>query len=152
MNKKAIYAADTAPFMIIFVLFVSVIFIVSLFLFNSHSISKVEIPEGLDSYLLSQRFLRSPECFIYEDISGRVNALTLDLSKFNQQTLNKCYQGNEKTPSFRLKLTYQDQELILQTNNWNSEQSFERAPIKNIFVQSNNKKINGKLSIEVQNV
>ena len=138
MNKKATYAADTAPFYAVFAIVVSTLFIVFVLLVSSYSTDKVQVPKGLNTYLLTQRFLRSPDCFTYEDISGRSYPLTFDINKFTQANLNNCYVGDEKTQAFRLKLTFADKESILQTNNWEDSSGFIREIPKDIFVYSDN--------------
>jgi len=152
MNRKGTYAADTAPFYAIFAIFVSILFIAAVFIMNSYSTDKVEVPKGLDAYLSYQRFFRSADCFVSEDISGRVNTLILDCNKFTQEKINDCYKGNENTPGFRLKLEYGETTKNIQTSNWNNERSFERGVPKNVLVLCDDKEYDGKLTIEVQDV
>ena len=105
MNKKAFYAADTAPFYAIFAIVVSVLFIFFTLILSHYTENTAEIPKNLEPYLLSQRFLRSPECFTYEDISGRSYSNVIDPTKFTQDRLNTCYNlEDQEAPAFKLTL------------------------------------------------
>ncbi len=155
LKKKATYTADTAPFYAIFAIVVTVLFMIFVLLVNHYSADNVEIPKNIEAYLLYQRFLRSPDCFTYEDISGRAYPLILDWSKFTEENLKNCYVSyqNKNIPAFRLKLTFPEKESTIQTENWNSQfgpHKIEKP--KQMWVYFNNEKYKGELSIEIQNV
>ena len=147
------YAGDTAVFYAIFAIAVSIMFIAFVVIVNTHSTDRVELPAGLDTYLLSQRFIRSPDCFAYEDISGRAYSNIIDFNKFTETQLNNCYIANEKLPAFRLKLSFQGEVSTIQTTNWdNSLNLTKREKPLSILVHHNDKNAKGDLSIEMQNV
>lgn len=149
MYKKAFYAGDTAPFYAVFAIVISILFMFFLILINTYSSNTAQIPENLESYILTQRFLRSPECFTYQDISGRVHPLLIDITKFTEERLNKCYNSeNKKLPAFQLILN----DKTIQTANWDEEIGIQKRDKYDILVYSENKKQHVKLSVGIQNV
>ena len=154
-SKKGTYAADTAPFYAMFAIVTSVLFIIFVFIVNSYSVSEVEIPKGINEYISQQRFIRSPDCFAYEDISGRTYPSVMDWTKFNQKRIEECYAsyGEEKLPAFSLTLSYAGKEKTIYTDNWNTQAGPEkREPPKNVLVQFGTTRHEGTLTIEIQNV
>ncbi|MDO8510835.1 MAG: hypothetical protein Q7S55_01590 [Nanoarchaeota archaeon] len=54
--------------------------------------SLVEVPSELRAELISLRFVNTPECFTYQDpTTGRIFAGVIDLQKFTQERMDKCY-------------------------------------------------------------
>ena len=152
-SKKATYTADTAPFYVIFAFIITFLFILFAIVITSYASDKVEPPEGLNEYLLYQRFLRSSDCFVYQDISGRVHSTTIDFNKFTQKNIENCYIGNNHVPAFKLKLSFNNQESEVKTNNWNDNKPLEkRESPYSILVYYQDKKYQGELIIEMQNV
>ena len=154
-SKKAVYAADTAPFYMIFAVVVTGLFLMFLLIVNSNASNLIEVNKDLGNYFLYQRFLTSPDCFTYEDISGKVYPMNLDFSKFTQYSINNCYNSfnNQKLPAFRLKLSFSEKESVIKTDNWNDNKPVQKRnePMP-VIVLSQNKKYKGDLSIEMQNV
>jgi hypothetical protein len=76
------------------------------------------VPEELEGYTISSRFLQIPECFAYQDpVTERVYSGVIDLSKFTQERLDACYtSGGRKEFNFRLHLRSEDRTLL--TNNY----------------------------------
>ena len=154
INKKAMYAIDTAPFYAVFSIVVSGLFIFFVMILTSHSSDNVSIPENLEEFVLYQRFLRSPDCFVYEDLSGRSHQLLIDLNKFTEDNLNTCYEsGNNKNiPAFKLTLSFLEKTKTIKTSNWDAKGIIKKKePAKNIIVVNKNKKYPGKIIIEIQN-
>lgn len=151
LNKKATYAADTAPFYLIFAVVVTILFMVFVFMVTSYSTSKIEVSPELKEYLLYQRFLRSPECFAYEDISGRAYPLMIDLKKFNKQNIDSCYKVSENLPAFNLILATDNTSRSLSTENWNQDIGPQRRESpKIIYVYSSGNIQKASMIIEVQ--
>ncbi|MBW2996279.1 hypothetical protein KY332_03190 [Candidatus Woesearchaeota archaeon] len=151
--KKAQFAAGTAVFWIAG-LVLTIAFITGFLYFTGYySSSKVNIEPKLEEYILYQRFLSSPDCFVYEDISGRAYPLVIDWNKFTQKNIDSCYipPSQEISPAFRLKLSFQDKEKTAKTRNWDDSLGFARITPKKILVYYNNQKQLGELSIEIQN-
>jgi len=153
LNKKSQYAADTMPFYAVFIIVVNVLFIIFILAVNNIGSKQVDAPEGLTEYLVNQRFLRSADCFVYEDISGRVYPLVLEWNKFTEETLNECYITDEKTKPVQLSLSFTEGEKKIKTKNWQPIKGPDKAiqPI-DILIYYNNQISQGKLTIEMQNV
>ena len=152
-QKKAQFAAGTAVFWVVS-LFLIIAFVTGFLYFTGyHSASKVSIEPELEEYILYQRFLSSPDCFVYEDISGRAYPLIIDWNKFTQKNIESCYipPSEAISPAFRLKLSFQDKEKTSKTRNWDDSLDFTRIAPKKVFVYSNNQKQLGELSVEIQN-
>ena len=63
----------------------------------------------LKAEVISLRFANSPDCFAYQDeFTGRVFSGTIDLDKFNDEQMKRCYAtsslGKWKTYNFLLEL------------------------------------------------
>ncbi len=67
------------------------------FLLFSYAISRevystTYIPDNLETTIFINRFLNSPDCLAYQDKeTGRTYPGIIDLKKFNDKTLEKCY-------------------------------------------------------------
>jgi len=152
LNKKSQtdISARKIIFYIIFGVLSSIVFLLIVFLVPASNSEISIIPDGLESYVLSQRFINSPECFapIDED-SRRVRTSTIDVNKFTEQSINKCYDTKDSNvKGYRLTLKYDDKEKTITTKNW--ENFIFRAFTLNIRVLDNTILKEGSLFIEVQ--
>ena len=109
MNRKGQEAADI-PFYIFMIFIVIGLFSAFALYINVDSKDRIEPSIDMKQFISYQGFLRSPDCFVYEDISGRTHSLTLDISKFNEKNLRSCYvtEKDDKNIPFRITLTYAD--------------------------------------------
>lgn len=155
LNKKSQYAADTMPFYVVFIFAINLLFLIFILIVNNVGAEKVDAPEGLTEYIINQRFIRSPDCFVYEDISGRAYPLVLEWNKFTEESLNSCYQSTI-SPNIKLSLFFaEDDKNIksIKTKKWQPEKGPDKVyqPI-NLLIYHNNQISQGKLTIEMQNV
>lgn len=100
-----------------------------------------------------ERFYNSPDCFAYEDESGRVYQKIIDLSKFNSRgILDKCISLTDSKYAFKLELVdfRSSEKLSITTSNW-ANFGNSRIEQKYVSVHSDNKIKNGKLLIHIQN-
>ena len=141
--------------MIFYVIFSFIIVIAFLFIVwfvpaYRSEISK--IPVGLENYLLTQRFLNSPLCFTLQDKdTNRVYPLTIDLSKFNQENLDRCYNVKDtNVKAYRLTLNYGTEKKTISTKNWGG--FLKKAQTKDIFIYNNGETQRGELFVEMQDV
>ena len=143
-GRKLIYYIVVIP--IIVTGFFIVVWIVSS---NKSSIS--EIHAGVEDYLVLQRFLNSPSCFAFVDNDlKRVSSWMIDLSKFTQENLEKCYNADStRVNAYRITLSYNDQKVVISTKNW--EGFFKKAETRRIYLYNNNKIQKAELFIEMQN-
>lgn len=149
-NKKSDISARKVIYYVVvgFVLIVAFLLIVWLASSGKSKIS--EIPAGLENYLITQRFLSSQHCFVFQDKdTNRVYPRVIDLAKFNEENLNKCYNAKDtKVKAYRLTLTYGNEKITINTQNW--EGFLKKAETKQVFVYNKEKSERGELFIEVQ--
>ena len=125
-------------------------FFIVVYLVSSDKSIISRIPSDIENYLTIQRFFSSPECFaLYDQSIGRSYPFVIDINKFNQLSLNRCYDAeNTLVKAFRLTLKYADQQITINTKNW---QGFiKKSEIKQVFASNNGKTDRAELYIEVQ--
>ena len=150
LNKKADIIGRKQVFYVVAVFLVVAAFFVVFSFISSNKSGISELPSGLENYLMVQRFLNSPLCFAFQDAdTGRVIPSTIDLAKFSEASLNRCYnvQGTN-VKAYRLTLGYDDKTIPISTGNW--EGFFTRAETRSIFVFDSSIK-KAELLIETQN-
>lgn len=156
-GKRAseMWTADTILFFIIFGIvlgFTSVLFV---FVISKTGAERAKIYENLETLNIMQRFLKSPDCFVYSK-DGTILYGVIDFEKFNKQQLNACYDTkNYNFPAFKLKLTSNSGELSssINTLNWNENREFEekRSP-RGLMIYFQGKLQKGRMEIEIQNL
>jgi len=150
LNKKADIIGRKQVFYVVAIFVVIAAFFV-VFSFISSDKSKIsELPSGLENYLIVQRFLNSPICFALQDAdTGRAIPSTIDIGKFNEASLNRCYNAQgTNVKAYRLTLSYDDKNIPIRTGNW--EGFFTRAETRSVFVFDGAIK-KAELLIETQN-
>ena len=115
---------------------------------------QTRIRENLESLYLTQRFLKSPDCFTHSN--GDVVARgVIDIKKFTDENLNKCYKIPPAAfPAFRLNLKSDTGQIssTIQTQNWNGNREPEiKMTPRNARILSNEKIQNGVMVVEIQN-
>lgn len=114
-----------------------------LFIMSMEVINISYIPEGLEEYIFTQRFLNSKECFTYQDKdTSRIYPGIIDLEKFKQENLDNCYkrEGYMYAPEFRLIIN----DKTIQTSDFASNKKIS----KQILIFKDNKFENAELKIE----
>lgn len=179
ISKKAV-APEKMIFYLGFGVFYTIIFFILIILISSFISTSIAIPEDVELFIYSQRFLDSPNCFTYEDSdTGRSFAGVIDINKFTNKTLKNCYyvfveedEFGEKKDSttappdatsviipkhipqknlgFRLTLITEDIKRSIQTSNWVGKT--RKVIVKDIFIMQEDTMGMGKLSIELQDV
>ena len=150
-SSKAVMSGSKIVFYIIFAIVAALTFLLIVYMVSTDKSKIAVIRPGLEDYLLIQRFLLSSNCFVYQDDSGRVHPWTIDLEKFNENNLNKCYFAeNTNVKAFRLTLSYGTFKSTLSTKNW--EGFIKMAETKKVYVYDNGQIKQGELFIEVQDV
>jgi len=152
LNKKSQIHGRKMFYYIIFGFVAIVVFFFIIWLTSSEKSEISIIPPGLENYLLTQRFLNSALCFAFQDEdTDRIYPWLIDLNKFNQDTLNKCY-GAEETnvKAYKLTLTYGENKVTLNTKNW--EGFLKSGETKDIFVIYEGGIQREELFIEMQDV
>ena len=151
MNKKAQF--DVAK-TILFWMMAGIMLTVILFAFGMIMVgykSKLTyVPPQLKAELISLRFVNSPDCFAYQDQTGRVFPGIIDLKKYSSSQLKEdCYPtALEKDFSFALELKgknvkiktegYSHRDLLTLTKNVLIEEQGELQPDQLwIYIQEN---------------
>lgn len=127
-------------------------------LFPQYQRSLVEVPPELKAELISLRFVNTPECFTYQDpTTGRVFAGVIDLQKFSQQQLDKCYRTEPEKGftdfNFALELEgytpiVDGEKKLLRTNNFFNKVDF--TLYKEVLVRNGNTIEPTRLIVSVQ--
>jgi hypothetical protein len=153
VNKKAQSSAEKSIFYLIFGFICTIIFLLLLFIVASQGSAKTVIPKGLETDIIIQRFLNSPNCFIHKDIAtDRTFARVIDWNKFSNKSLENCYPiYNSKVVGFRLALLNSElkENKIIETKNWKGYIK-EVKREKNIRIYKDAILYNGELKIEIQ--
>ncbi|MEK6900175.1 MAG: hypothetical protein AABX05_03555 [Nanoarchaeota archaeon] len=138
---------------------VAIIVLLSLvFMLRSYQKELVEVPDELQAELIILRFVNNPDCFAYQDANnGRAFPGVIDVSKFTQERLDKCY-ATEKEKGFKdlnfgLDLegytpALDGKQKILMTNNYFNVVDF--TVYKNVLVRSGDLMQPTRLVIYVQ--
>ena len=98
----------------------TIAFLITLWVVPATGSEISQIPIGLENYLLSQRFLNSPLCFVYQDVdTNRAYPFIIDIKKFNQENLNKCYNTKDtNVKAYQFTLNYDRESKKISTKNW----------------------------------
>lgn len=148
-NKKSSISGRKVLFYAIFSVIAAISAMLILYFVSSNKSAIAEIPFGLEDYLITQRFLNSPLCFTFQDESGRTYPWIINLEKFNQANLDKCYQASDtKVKAYRLTLSYGNGKSTIATKNW--EGFLKRAETKQIFVYNKGNIQKAELFMEMQ--
>ena len=118
----------------------------------------VEVPQELRAELISLRFVNTPECFTYQDpITGRIFPGIIDVNKFTQERLDKCYHTETekgfKDYNFALELEgyapiVDGEKKMLRTNNFFNKVDF--TLYKKVYVRAGNSLEPTRMVIQVQ--
>lgn len=116
MNKKGQFsAARKAVFWTVILVIITMIVLFFFFIIANYKNRLTEVPAELQAELIALRFANIPECFAYET-SGKVLHNVVDLDKFTNERMNKCYStveiGSFKTFNFKLRLLESGEEII----------------------------------------
>ncbi len=130
-NKKIFFSKKGSGFLlgkkpiyfIIVAFFLFIVFILFSYLVLSNISSTTTFPENIETTVLINRFLNSPECFAYQDEeTGRTYTGITDLDKFNNENLNECYSADEDSPrAFMMDLNSDDYQKSVLTSNWRAK-------------------------------
>ncbi|HLC71267.1 MAG TPA: hypothetical protein VJI32_04615 [Candidatus Nanoarchaeia archaeon] len=152
MNTKAQFdlARKTIGWMVLGFM-TSIVVLYVAYSIASYQDKLTQIPGEVRAEFISLRFTNLPECFAVVDAhTTEVMAGTIDLDKFDLDTLNQCYKTEEsqgfKTFNFRLQLVGVGKEII--TNNYAHHDSFKLE--KEVLVKQGNSFNKDLLIIHVQ--
>jgi len=138
---------------------------ISFLLFNFAIMREISsttvIPDNLEMTILINRFLNSPDCLAYKDKeTGRTYSGVIDLEKFNDKTLEKCYSTKDNDlKAFKLTLESSTLDIppkddsnmkrnFILTPNWGARRYTQTSQYVLIYYKENFYR--GKLLIAVQ--
>lgn len=149
-SKRSSISGRKVLFYAIFSIIAAISAMLILYLVSSNKSAIAEIPSGLEDYLTAQRFLNSPICFVFQDGSNRAYPWVIDLEKFNQANMDKCYSAPDaKVNGYRLTLDHGKGKLTIITKNW--EGFLKSAETKQVFIYNKGDVQKAELLIEMQN-
>jgi len=151
---KAQYAADTAPFYIVFGIVISLLFLAFMWILAYYSTDISKIPDGVEYDIITQRFLSS-NCFGYMTTDLKLpEKNTLDWNRFTKENLDYCYSTTISTqPQFALKLKLETpprESDEIKTNYWSDNIGFDKQESKKVPVYYEGKIRQGQLIISTQ--
>lgn len=116
MNNKAQFELRKMIYWTVAMIVITMVVLASAMIMSSYGAKLKEVLPDLRAELISLRFVNTPECFAYQDLgTGRVFPGMIDLSKFNEETLNRCYQSGDRK-NFNFQLVLGDKKL--ETDKW----------------------------------
>jgi hypothetical protein len=139
----------------IFVIAVGVTSIAVASIGNYFVANAAKIPRGVeDEMILIPRFYNSENCFAYKDEVGRVHMHVIDLNKFKQENMQKCFLESDINYAFSLSLEVSEINLKLgPINTFNWVEGFTPKEIEErVIVLKDNLRYGAKLKIGIKNV
>ena len=121
------------------------------FMISSYQSKLTFVPDKLKGELISMRFANIPECFAFQDnLTERVYPGVIDLSKFNNKTMQGCYKTEQKNgfKDFNFGLELLENKNFIFTNNYYNKDDF--AIYKKVLVKNGSKMSEDTLAIYVQ--
>lgn len=155
-KSRELWTPDTFPFWMVFTIILGFSAILFLWIITPFVAKTAEIPEGVETYILIQRFINSPDCFTYtEKDTERVYQKIIDWERFSDENLKKCYQTDSKEkPAFKLTLSIPKTDITqsIETPNWREGYFIKERQFKDVFVKYENKIHKTRLILDIQNV
>ena len=154
-GRKAseMWPADTILFFIMFGIVLGLTSVLFVFVISKTGAERAKIYENLETLNVMQRFIKSPDCFVYSK-DGTILYGVIDYEKFNEQRLNTCYDiKNYNFPAFRLRLISDSFSDSIKTINWNENRELEekRTP-RAVMIYFQGKLQKGRIEVEIQNL
>jgi len=158
--KKALAEISSWPFRIFFIIAVGITVIVIVKIANLSVSEATKIPIDLeDELILIHRFYNSEDCFAYKDEIGLVHSKIIDINKFKQETMERCFPESYVKYAFSLLLNVPQLDVLGTSYNVGPINTFNwvggigtKIIIEEVFVVINKKEYDGKLRINIKNV
>ena len=108
----------------------------------------VAAPGELYLIAYTQRFINSPNCFAYQDETGRAYPGILDWDKFTNESLRRCFfTRDEWDVGFQLTLQNLDEKKVIETENY---YQFREKRVEYVLIRKDEQLFKGNLSIGLQ--
>jgi len=152
MNKKAQFEIARKSIYWMIAGFMIVIIILAFAILIADYRSKLtRVPLEMNAEFISMRFTNIPECFAYMDQdTGRVYPGVIEISKFTNDQLNKCYLTEEEKgyKDINFGLWLKNKDLKINTNNYYNVDKL--TLVKTVFVKEGDSFTKDQLFIFVQ--
>ncbi|MBI2665531.1 hypothetical protein HYX12_02850 [Candidatus Woesearchaeota archaeon] len=106
INRKA-QGGKIVYFLVVGLIFTALLFALG-FSLTAYADKVASVPPEMKAEFIALRFFNLPECFAYSTEKGRIYPGVIDLNKFTEEQLFRCYHtqtiGGFKTFNFRLRL------------------------------------------------
>ena len=90
--KRGVEVIENWIFWIFFAIAVAVVGMIIVKIANLSIEEASKIPKDMeDEFILASRFYNSENCFAYQDEVGRVHTRVIDINKFTQEQMGKCF-------------------------------------------------------------
>lgn len=149
-SRKGVIAADKSVYYIIFGFVLTAFFIIFAMIMKAHINDTVKIPEALETNVIALRFFTN--CFNYVDSDlGRAYPFTVDIAKFNQYFMDRCYNvpKDHKEHSFELILVYYVENTVKDKTlkSANYHKTLTKAFTRSVRVYDSGKVYDGKMKV-----
>ena len=106
-SRKAEISGMMIIYYVVVLVFVGIAIALLMGLFNFFIKAGFIVSQDLETNLILERALSSPQCFAYQDEVGRTYFNQVDLRKFNNETVTDCFVLSGDYPyEFNFRLTY----------------------------------------------
>jgi len=144
LTRKSVYWAVAGAMLVIAVM-------IYVYFIGSMDSRLTYISPKVYAEAISQRFVNIPECFAYQDgDTGRVYPGVIDLKKFNQEQMLKCYQTDPEKgyEDYNFRLLLKNKKLQVTTNNYFNADEFTLT--KKVLIREDENLTSDDLVIYVQ--
>lgn len=149
-NKKSQEIISDIGFLLFSIMGLSAIIFTLYFLSSSNIAQAAQIPNGAEELSIKGFFINSKDCFSYVDGNGKTEINSIDLSKFNKDTLDRCYDKGNNI-AFQFRLFFDGAEKDIETINWLSGRQYAEEQISVNVYSNQERNTDIKLRIRTQN-
>jgi hypothetical protein len=155
-HKKSQGVLSNWPFWICFIIAVGIVSLVIVAIANVNVRKLSKIPEDVeDEISLMPRFYSSENCFAYEDDLGRVHMRVIDITKFEQVRMIRCFPRSSVDYAFSLALDVpqhtESNRGPITTFNWEGSSAGKEVR-EDVLVLQKGVRYEGELIIRIKNV
>ncbi|MBI2546274.1 hypothetical protein HYV81_03780 [Candidatus Woesearchaeota archaeon] len=158
MSSKPLWQNKAQMFAHKIMFYVAVLFVLTILLtllmYLVVSISNLSLatPKDLGNFIMTERFINSPQCFAYTSDQFTYRLSVVDASKFTQGVMDGCYPADFKTKGKSIRIILQDakgsQIAALTSKNWRGSAASKRT--KEVSIYMSGYFVDGKLQFEIE--
>ncbi len=155
-NKGQLFSSK-APYYVAVLFILTMLLLLFGFLLLRIGSANISTPKNFETFIFLQRFINSPLCFSASQEGFNSFFNTIDIQRFEQETLDRCYsveplKFKNKKRAFRLTLRniIDGSERSITTKNWGDSAIITKVP-KKITIYDKGKFSEGLFIMEFQN-